>query len=84
MGHFVDLTLSWYGGESAMLEHVGEENTISFRYGQDQASALTEKSQPCWNTGVGSHIQVQLIDMQRKMSHVGEPGGWGNISSRFS
>ena len=32
MGHFVDLTLAMYGGESAMLEHVGEESTVSFRY----------------------------------------------------
>ncbi len=40
MGHFVDLTLSWYGGESAMLEHVGEENMVSFRYGT--ASAILE------------------------------------------
>jgi hypothetical protein len=32
MGHFVDLTMAMYGGESAMLEHVGEENTVSFRY----------------------------------------------------
>jgi len=38
MGHFVDLTLSWYGGESAMLEHVGEENMVSFRY--DTYSAI--------------------------------------------
>ncbi|XP_023340954.1 organic solute transporter subunit alpha isoform X2 [Eurytemora carolleeae] len=31
MGHFVDLTLTWYGGETAMLEHVGEETSLNFR-----------------------------------------------------
>jgi len=32
MGHFVDLTLTWYGGETAMLEHVGEETSLNFRF----------------------------------------------------
>jgi len=31
MGHFVDLTLGWYGGETAMLQNVGEETPLSFR-----------------------------------------------------
>jgi len=29
--HFVDLTLSWYGGETTMINHVGEDKTINFR-----------------------------------------------------
>ena len=31
MGHFVDLTLTLFGGESAMINHVGEETPLSFR-----------------------------------------------------
>lgn len=31
MGYFVDLTLSWYGGENEMLRHVGEGTMINLR-----------------------------------------------------
>jgi hypothetical protein len=31
MGHFVQLTMSWYGGETEMLEQVGHETLINFR-----------------------------------------------------
>ena len=30
--HFVDLTMHWYGGETTMLTHVGEEKNINFRF----------------------------------------------------
>merc|ERR1711887_373970 len=29
--HFVDLTMHWYGGETNMINHVGEEERINFR-----------------------------------------------------
>merc|ERR1711976_1142637 len=31
IGHFVDLTLQWYGGVSAMLHGVGEGTVVKFR-----------------------------------------------------
>ena len=30
--HFVDLTLEWYGGETTMINHVGEDKAINFRF----------------------------------------------------
>lgn len=38
MGQFVDLTMSWYGGEAGMLMKIGEEEKISFRNRQWRAS----------------------------------------------
>jgi len=31
MGHFVDLTLKWYGGSQAMIDHVGPATTVNLR-----------------------------------------------------
>ena len=31
MAYFVELTMSWYGGEQAMLDHVGEHSGMNFR-----------------------------------------------------
>lgn len=31
MGYFIDLTLAWYGGESEMVRHLGEDSTINLR-----------------------------------------------------
>ena len=40
--HFVDLTMHWYGGETTMITHVGEEKNINFRFNIDH-SILTIK-----------------------------------------
>ena len=31
MGHFVTLTMNWYGGETAMMEAVGHDTLVNFR-----------------------------------------------------
>ena len=52
MGHFVDLTLTWYGGETAMLEHVGEETSLNFRFIpliHSCSDLFLKLLHPCWD-----------------------------------
>ena len=46
MGYFVDLTLAWYGGESAMVQQLGEGRMVNYRVRPCCLCLICSKSSP--------------------------------------